>query len=318
MLNLIIMKGKLFCITFLLLCTVSFAQDIDCKLFMSKLGRGRAQQGMEIYGKWLFSCEDQGHVNVYEFKAAPKGASPVAGFELASSREDNHVNNVEFGPRKAKGSRFPLLYISNGKVGSEIEWLCYVERINYKKGVFSSEIVQTIELDGNGWESKGYTAIFGAPSWLIDKDRGFLWVFSAIKRTTYKVTPDPSQNRYIATKFRIPSLKEGAKVKLGADDILDQVTFPFNTWFTQAGCMRDGKIYYGFGIGNYDPHRPSVISVYDTDSGKIAAKWDLNEYIPCEIEDLVVKGGRLYVNCNNNPKRTSENPPIYVIALPEL
>lgn len=185
------MRSKLFTIAALLCCTAAFAQNIDCGLFMSKRGRVRPQQGMEIYGNRIFSCEDGGHVNVYEFKEAPDGADPVAGFELASSRADNHVNNVEFGPRRAKGSRFPLLYISNGKVGSEIEWLCYVERIKYRRGVYSSEIVQTIELDGTSWDSKGYMPIFGAPSWLVDRERGFLWVFSAVKRTTFKVTPDP-------------------------------------------------------------------------------------------------------------------------------
>ncbi len=157
--------------------------------------------------------------------------------------------------------------------------------------------------------------IFGAPSWLVDREREFLWVFSAVKRTTFKVTPDPAENSYIATKFRIPSLKEGTNVKLGVDDILGQVIFPFNAWFTQAGCMNDGKIYYGFGIGDYDPHRPSVISIYDTDSGKIDATWNMNARIPCEIEDLVLRDGRLYVNCNNNPKRTEKDPPIYVIKL---
>ena len=140
-------------------------------------------------------------------------------------------------------------------------------------------------------------------------------MFSAVKRTTFKVTPDPAENSYIATKFRIPSLKEGTNVKLGVDDILGQVIFPFNAWFTQAGCMNDGKIYYGFGIGDYDPHRPSVISIYDTDSGKIDATWNMNAQIPCEIEDLVLRDGRLYVNCNNNPKRTEKDPPIYVIKL---
>ena len=95
------MRSKLFTIAALLCCTAAFAQNIDCGLFMSKRGRVRPQQGMEIYGNRIFSCEDGGHVNVYEFKEAPDGADPVAGFELASSRADNHVNNVEFGPRRA-------------------------------------------------------------------------------------------------------------------------------------------------------------------------------------------------------------------------
>ena len=288
--------------------------DVECSIFIRKEGRARPQQGMEIYGDWIFSCKDGGHVNLYSFSRAD--GKVVGGFDLASSRPDNHVNNVEFGPRKARGSKFPLLYISNGKVGSEIEWQCAVERISEKYGEWSSELVQTITLDISQWESNGYTKIFGAPSWLVDKKRNHLWVFSAVKRTVSKVTADPAENRYVATKFRIPSLKEGKEVVLGAADILDQVIFPYDVWFTQAGCMYDGKIYYGYGIGNYDPSRPSCIRVYNTDNGQIEARYELKDSIIFEIEDIVLKDGWLWVNCNNNPKRTSELPYIYKVSLP--
>ena len=40
----------------------------DCSEFIVKKGRGRAQQGMEIYKRYIFSLEDGGHVNVYDFK----------------------------------------------------------------------------------------------------------------------------------------------------------------------------------------------------------------------------------------------------------
>ena len=53
------------------------------------------------------------NVNIYDFKSAdPK---PVAGFELASSHPDNHVNNVCFGVETKRGASFPLLYITNGR-----------------------------------------------------------------------------------------------------------------------------------------------------------------------------------------------------------
>ena len=55
-------------------------KEVECSVFLAKEGRGRAQQGLEIWDDYIFSCEDGGHVNIYDFKSAdPK---PVAGFEL--------------------------------------------------------------------------------------------------------------------------------------------------------------------------------------------------------------------------------------------
>ena len=154
----------------------------ECSVFLVKEGRGRPQQGMDIYKRYIFSLEDGGHVNVYDFKK--QNPFPIAGFELASSCKDNHANNAEFGIEKAPGGSFPLLYISNGKVGSDIEWTCFVESIKRCGKKFSSTLVQTIKLDISGFAAKGYEPIFGAPSWLIDRERKALWVFSAHQRTT--------------------------------------------------------------------------------------------------------------------------------------
>ncbi len=38
------------------------------QVFLVKQGRGRAQQGMAIHGNWIFSCEDGGKVNLYDFR----------------------------------------------------------------------------------------------------------------------------------------------------------------------------------------------------------------------------------------------------------
>ena len=254
-------------------------------------------------------------MNIYDFKSAdPK---PVAGFELASSHPDNHVNNVCFGVETKRGASFPLLYITNGKVGSELEWLCFVESITRRGKRFSSEIAQTIELDGSKWAEKGYVSIFGAPSWLVDRERGFIWIFSARKRTVAKVTKHAWENQYVATKFRIPSLSEGAKVRLDENDILDQVVFPYEVWFTQAGCMHDGKIYFCFGVGKQDDSRPSCIRVYDTDRRTITARYNVQEQVIYEPEDIVVKDGVMYVNTNTNAKKTSDLPCIFKLSLPK-
>lgn len=305
-------------------CIEALAQDFsgglqtnpECSVFLVKEGRGRAQQGLEMSGRYIFSLEDGGHVNVYDYKK--RNAKPIGGFELASSRPDNHANNAEFGVEKKRGASFPLMYISIGKVGCDIEWTCFVESITRRGNSFSSEIAQTITLDISGFAEAGYEPIFGAPSWLIDRERKALWAFSAHQRTTPKVTTDPAENFYIAYKFRIPKLSEGQSVTLTAGDVLQQVIFPFETWFTQAGCMRDGKIYYCFGIGKLDPEkRPSRIRVYDTDTGTICAKYDLNKEIPYEMEDLVIRDGWIFVNTNTNPSRGQGDPLIYRLSMPK-
>ena len=288
----------------------------ECSEFIVKEGRKRPQQGMDISGRFLFSLEDGGHVNVYDFKKA--NPVPIGGFELASSCKDNHANNAEFGIEKKRGASFPLLYISNGKVGSDIEWTCFVESIKRCGKKFSSELVQTIKLDIGGFAEKGYEPIFGAPSWLIDRERKALWVFSAHQRTTPAVTLRAEDNFYIAYQFRIPALSEGSEVILTVDDLVKQVIFPYETWFTQAGCMLDGKIFYCFGVGVIDPvGRPSRIRVYDTDSGTICAKYNLDEEIPYEMEDLAIRDGWIYVNTNTSIKRGQGKPVVYKLAMPK-
>ena len=298
------MRSSFLLAALLLAAIATGAQEVS--LLFERQGRTAAQQGMGLSGRWLFCLEDGGNVNVYDVRKL--NPVPVVSFPLGSSRPDNHANNAEFGVERARGGSFPLMYVTNGKVGSEIEWTCYVESIRRRGRAFSSEVVQTITLDISGWAAKGYDPIFGAPSWLIDRERKALWVFSAHKRTTPQVTKEPSENRYIATRFRIPALSEGSEVRLTADDVLQQVVFPFNAWFTQAGCMRDGRIYYCFGVGK--PGRESLVRIYDTDSGTVTG-FSLQDSIPLEMEDLVLEGDCLYVNIN-----TPVFPPVFKVRLP--
>ena len=290
-------------------------KNVDCSVFIAKERRTGAQQGLEIWGDYVFALEDGGGVNVYDFRTA--SPEPVASFSLASSRPDNHANNASFGTETAKGASFPLLYISNGKVNSEIEWTCFVESITRKGRRFTSEIAQTITLDGKDWEKNGYVSIFGAPSWMVDRERNALWVFSARKRTVQKVTRNAYENQYVATRFRVPALAEGKEIHLNVNDIEAQAVFPFDTWFTQAGCVHNGKIYYCFGLGAQDPSRPSRIRVYDTDTRTISARYELQEQIPNEMEDIAIVGDWMYVNTNTNPDKTDRKPSIYKVSLPK-
>ena len=294
---------------------IDTVKDVKAEIFIPKVRYKRAQQGMEIYKDLIFSIEDGGHVNVYDFKTAdPK---PIAMFELGSSQKDNHANNASFGIETKKGASFPLMYISVGKPGNEIDLTCFVESITKKGKKFSSELVQKIILDIEGWEKSGYVSMFGAPSWMVDQKRGDLWVFSARKRTTPKITLNDWENQYIATKFRVPALSEGYEVHLTVDDILQQIVLPYDTGFTQAGDVYDGMLYYGFGVGKQDPARPSRIRIYDLDRRTIAARYNVQEELPLEIEDIKYYDGYIYVNNNTSPKKTSTPPSIYKLALPE-
>ena len=287
----------------------------EVSVFLERQGRGRAQQGMLIGGKYIFSFEDGGHVNVYDFNRA--FPLPVGSFDLASSHKDNHANNAEFGVEKAKGGSFPVIYITNGKVGSAIEWTCFVESVTEKKGHWSSKLVQKIILDGtDGWEEAGYTKIFGAPSWLIDQKEKALWVFSAIKRTTPQVTKDFSENIYVATRFRLPKLSEGEEIHLNVNDIQAQKLFTYDIGFTQGGCVRDGIIWYCYGVGNRSEDRPAALRAYDTRTGEIVLRYDLKDVVPQEPEDIVLKGNWIYLNCNT-PSKGKIKPNIYRMELPK-
>ena len=192
-----------------------------------------------------------------------------------------------------------------------------MESVSRKGGIWRSTLAQTIILDHcDGWQEAGYTPIFGSPSWLVDRERGFLWCFSAIRRTTPQITPDPRENLYVATKFRIPKLSEGPEVHLGVRDILAQVTFPSDIGFTQAGCMHNGLIYHCFGVGNREEKRPAGLRVYDTDTGKVSARYDLFDLVLQEPEDVFLKGRWIYLNANT-PSKGSVVPNVYRISRPE-
>lgn len=253
----------------------------------------RSAQGMEIFGKWVFNLEHGGGVNVYNLRTKKF----VARFKLASANEENHANCANFGVETASGASFPLLYVSNGLTGCDSEWTCNVESISRKGNTFTSVVAQKIILDISDWKDAGLATIWGAPSWLIDKERRCLWIFSAQKRTKYPFTMSKSENQYVATAFRIPALTEGREVVLKAKDVVRQVVFPYDVWFTQSGCAKDGKIYYCFGIYKKNNNEyPPAIRVYDTDKASIATRLDLTGHLFCEPEALVVKDGKLLLN----------------------
>ena len=100
-----------------------------------------------------------------------------------------------------------------------------------------NEIAQTIELDGSRVGGrKGMSPSFGAPNWLVDQERGFIWIFSARKHYCGEVTKHTMGKPVCsATKFHhIPSLSEGAKVRLDEHSRSGGCS-PYGVWFTHNG-----------------------------------------------------------------------------------
>ena len=272
---------------------VYFGRPLDLHTHKTKIQRtvvlGTAgNQGCDVsYGK-LFQAFDGGNCRVYDF--AHFDSLELGNFRFGCASGDNHCNSINFGLETPSGCSFPALYVSTGKGGSPVDFVCHVEGISETNGVFTSQVVQTITLDTTEWAENGYMDIWGAPHWLVDKERGFLWVFSAKLRTTKEITGDMKNNKYVATQFRLPSISEG-NVTFGIDDVIRQVIFDFDTYYTQGGTMKDGKIYYCFGLGT--SIYPANVRVYDTDDRSVATKMD--GVLPTEPEDMVAYDDNLYL-----------------------
>ncbi len=310
------MRHILLMLAFVAACTFVAAQEApqpsstDCCQLLFERESPKPAQGMETFGKWVFNLEHGGGINVYNLRTRKF----VARFHLASAGEKNHANCANFGIEKAPGSSFPLLYVSNGLTDCDSEWICNVESIIRKGKTFTSVISQRITLDISDWQETGLTTIWGAPCWLIDKERHCLWIFSAQKRTKYPYTKEKSENQYVATAFRIPTLAEGKEVTLSAKDVVRQVVFPYDVWFTQSGCVEDGKIYYCFGVFKKTNNEyPPAIRVYDTDNSAIIAKLDLTGHLFCEPEAIAINKGRILLNGSSSKEHKGY---IYEVKMP--
>lgn len=249
-----------------------------------------SSQGMAIFNDNIFILNSGGRCDVYDYNSKQF----ITSFMIGSSENYNHCNCANWGIEYPSGSVFPLLYVTNGQPGSPTEWHCKVENVNKTDTGFHSECVQTIILDTSLFEVYGYLKPWGCPQWLVDRERGYLWVWSAILRTLPSTTGDFSNNTYHATKFRIPKLSEGEVVTLDARDVLDQIRFQFDAYSTQGGCMHDGKIIYSYGFG--DTTSPSKIRVYDTDKKAISSTLDFEGQLDVEFEDVDFYHNKLYLN----------------------
>ena len=243
-------------------------------------------QGMSVWHGKLFQLYHTGDCNVFDLEAGI--AEPIATFRLGSASDGNHANNCNFGTIHYNGNPIPLLYVVDGNSGNVMK--CSVENIVEKDGTYTSECIQTIHLDQSGFAAAGYMPYWGWPSWLVGTDGEHIWLHGARYRTNRSMDAYYDDNRYIITKFRLPSPDKKLAV-LTADDVVEQFTTEYNVNFTQGGTVSGKYLFYTFGTGKAD--NPSAIRAWDLEKQKLLSPIDVSE-VTEELEDCTVIGDRLY------------------------
>lgn len=248
-------------------------------------GEVNAFQGSSLHNGKLVCCFHTGKCAVYDF--ANKTAASLAYFSLGSYGASNHANCANFSNvYHLSNPDFPLLYVTGGN--DEFTMRCEVENIKITAGVYSSTLVQQITLDQSGFAAAGRETIWGWPAWLVDAKNGYLYTFTSHYRSSLTAYYD--DNYYIANKFKLPAVSDGFSITLTIADLVEQFTFPFNTYITQSGMIFNNKIYHVYGYGSTE--FPFEIRVYNLLTGSLESS--ITPGITEEPESCFVSGGKLY------------------------
>lgn len=233
----------------------------------------RGQDGA-IFGGYLFRFSARGECRVFSLDTVKQGGEvevePVAVFPL--DRADAlapHSNAVSFGREYAvEGDEFPLLYTNiynnYAKAENPLKGVCCVYRLQRQGTVFSSTLVQLIEIgfteDTGLWRSSAAgDDVRPYGNFTVDAENGIYYAF---------VMRDGSQRtRYFA--FDLPRAGEGVedetfhvkKVTLTAGDIRDWFDCEYHRYL-QGACVHRGRIYSVEGFTN-SVENPAALRVID-------------------------------------------------------
>ena len=245
-------------------------------------------QGMDIWGDYMVSCQNQGVASVYYLGG--DSLKLEGQFHLASFHVDNHANVATFGLEKAdKADPLPVIYVSQ----------CSKNTIDGKKDVLfaeriapdfsGSELLQTIFYD-DVVNDFGY-----ALQWVIDRENKMLYGYGNTVNNS-----DPA-NRHRIIKFHLPKLSEGSLVVLKPEDALEDYLiedvsgFRFNP-IGQGLFIHKGKLYMPTGVGKAET--PSVLYIWDLKKRSMKAI-DLSAVTTSEFEDISRYGDYFYIQAQD-------------------
>lgn len=256
---------------------------------------GNGQDGA-IYGKYLFSINRYGEVNVYDIESFGEVVAPedrIDSFKLDKwETVCPHSNAVCFGSEfYCEGDEFPLMYsnIYNNYAGSPrpLKGVCCVYRVMREGTKFSTTLVQIIEIgfveDAALWKMSA-DADCDRPygNFTVDREKNVYYGF------TMRSVKDGT--RYFA--FDLPRAHDGEidedfgvkRVVLKREDI----KYYFDTdhhYYLQGACCHGSLIYSVEGF--YTDELPPRLRVIDPVEQKQLMVVDLREFTPSIEPELI-------------------------------
>lgn len=258
-----------------------------------------AFQGHSTYKNKLVRLFHTGYAAIYDMPdlwttITPKGYCKLGSYDTSNQ----HANSCDFSNKFYNGNtEFPLLYISGGNSGDTME--CDVENITLSNGVYSSELIQKITLNQSNFTDYGLEKYWGWPCWLIDNDNEALYCFGCKYRTNGSMAEYDARNKYIITRFDLPTVSKGTVTLTGAD-VKEQWTSPYDIGFTQGGTIIGDYLFYSFGLGT--SASPSYIKVFSLSKKTSVATINLTNTAlgSVELEDVCEYDNRLLVGLATN------------------
>ena len=242
-----------------------------------------------IYGKYLFSINRYGEVNVYDIESFGESVSPedkIDSFKLDKWEVVCPHNNATcFGSEFYEdGDEFPLMYtnIYNNYAGSAkpLKGVCCVYRVVRDGEKFSTTLVQMIEIgfveDADLWKMSA-DADCDRPygNFTVDREKNVFYGF------TMRSVKDGT--RYFA--FDLPRAHDGEMCEeYGVNKVVlrpEDIKYYFDTehhYYLQGACCHKSLIYSLEGF--YTDELPPRLRVIDPVEKKQLVEVDLREFAP--------------------------------------
>jgi len=193
-----------------------------------------------------------------------------------------HANSVCFGTEKYDvGDTYPLLYVNAYNNTGLPKGACYVYRLLNN---MTTSLQQTILInftEDEIWAGDGHS-VRPYGNFIVDTDNNKLYVYVMID----------SLNVTRFFKFNLPTLSDGATVRLEKADIIEYFDIQW-MYYMQGACYSNGKIYASCGFSTADCKLYAV----DLITKKVTSIVPLGGFI-AEPETVFVYNDTLYVAGN--------------------
>lgn len=239
--------------------------------------KGQAAQGMAINGEHAFLFNNTGICRIFNLSTNKIERE----FDLESSGQ-NHCNSASFGVERQKGSKFPLIYISQ----CNAPYKCFVESVTDT----SSVLVQTISVNRQGVNSIVH-------DWVVDRKNKALYSV-----TDLSSVEKGSDYPHVITKYKLPKLSDGSLVELTDKDVIESFRISFPN-LLQGASIRNGFLYLPTGRNELDQHGEDAkreLIVINLKTHIIEKKISLMEITENEPEDCDFYKGNLLIYCGQD------------------